>query len=142
MKIFSYLLLLIFLVIASSSFAQSNDSLKKIYDEQTIYHFGNRFLKGTTVLTYQQLAGEFNTQRTLQLYQISKRKAGIGRIFNLGSVAVFIVSLFTKTNTLGSIGFAAGAGALSLTGYYFQTQSNLFVERALWEHNQQVLFGH
>ncbi|HVZ98628.1 MAG TPA: hypothetical protein VG847_17220 [Chitinophagaceae bacterium] len=141
MRIFHIAIFAFFLGISSVSFAQSRDSLLNIYNSQTIYRFGNKFVKGNNVLTYEQLTHEFTSPRTLSLYLISKRKAGVARVFNLGSFAVFVVSLFVKTNTAGSIGFAAGTGALSLTGLYFQTQSSMYIERALWEHNREQLFG-
>ena len=141
MKVYYSFLLPVFLFVSLAVCGQNRDSLLKIYNSQSIYRFGNKFIKGTTVLSYEQLQKEFTTPQTLSLYFISRKKASTGRIFNLGSFAVFVVSLFTKTNTLGSIGFIAGSGLLNLTGFYFQTESSMYVERALWEHNREVLFG-
>lgn len=141
MKVYCLFLLAVFPFISLSIFGQNRDSLLKIYNTQTIYRLGNKFIKGTTVLNYEQLQREFTTPQTLSLYFISRKKASVGRIFNLGSFAIFIASLFTKTNTLGSIGFIAGTGLFSLTGFYFQTESSMYVERALWEHNREILLG-
>ena len=140
MRFIRSLLLLLLLLPAMQTFSQSRDSLLRIYDNQTIYRLGNKYLKGSTLLNYDQLAREFTTPQTLSLYIASRKKAAVARVFNLGSVAVFIASLFVKSNTLGSIGFAAGTGALSLTGLYFQTESSIYIERALWEHNREQLF--
>ncbi len=141
MSILRLAVLSFFLGISSLSFAQNRDSLLNIYNTQTIYRFGNKYIKGNHVLTYDQLIGEFTSPRTISLYLVSKKKARIARVFSLGSFAVFVTSLFVKTNTLGSVGFVAGSGVLSLTGFYFQTQSSIYIEQALWERNREQLFG-
>ncbi len=132
----------VFLVLFNSkSFSQSQDSLLKIYNSQTIYRFGNKFIKGGENLTYRDLRLEFNSPSTQKLYNKSRRKLSVSRIFNVASLGVIIASIFTKTNVTGSIEFAVGTGILGLGSIYYQTESSKYLERAIWERNKEVLFN-
>ena len=103
------------------AFGQSKDSLIRMYNNETIYRFGNKYMKGTIRLNYHDLAMEFTTPREEDLYKKSKKLLSVSRIFNLASLGLIITSVFTKTNVRGSIEFAAGTGLLGLSGIYFQT---------------------
>lgn len=131
----------LFIFINLNSFSQSKDSLIKIYNTQTIYRFGNKYIKGTEKLTYKDLRLEFNTPSTREMYNKSKRKLWVSRIFNVASLGLIVASVFTKTNINGSIEFAAGTGILGLCGIYYQTQSSKYLEMAMWEKNREVLFN-
>ena len=122
-------------------FSQSRDSLIKVYNSQTIYRHGNKYIKGNEKLNYQDLSAQFNTPATREMYKKSKHKLFVGRVFNVASLAVIIVSVFTKTNVGGSIAFAAGTGVLGLTGIYYQTESSKYLERALWDRNRDIITG-
>jgi hypothetical protein len=139
MKIYTVVLCIISFFINISTFSQSRDSLIKIYNNQTIYRYGNKYLKGNERISYQDLRLEFTTPETRKMYTKSKSRLFICRIFNVASIAVIIASVFTKTNVGGSIGFAAGTGILGLTGIYYQTQSSKYLEKAIWERNKEVL---
>jgi hypothetical protein len=141
MRKYSGLLFIIFLCINLNAFSQSKDSILRIYNNETIYRYGNKFMKGNERLTFQDLGNEFTTPGTQDMYHKSKRLLSVSRIFNLASLAVIITSVFTKTNVGGSIGFAAGTGALGLTGIYFQTESSKYSERAIWERNRDIVSG-
>ncbi len=65
----------------------------------------------------------------------------ISRIFNVASLAVVVVSVLARTNTIGSIQFAAGTGLLALAGAYFQSKSAKYSEGAIWERNREILFN-
>lgn len=125
--------------ISTNAFSQSRDSLVQLYNTQTIYHYGNKFVKGSQKLSYQDLRLEFTTPETREMYKKSKSRLIISRAFNVTSLAVIIASVFTKTNVAGSLEFAASTGILGLAGIYYQTQSSKFVERAIWEKNKEVL---
>lgn len=139
MRTITVTLSLFFLFSASGCYSQGNDAFNKVYNTQTIYQFGNRYMKGNQPLTYRDLAMEFNTPRTHEMYLRSKRKLFIGRMFNVASLGVIIASIFVKSNTGGSVEFAVGTGLLGLGGLYFQTESARYVQRALWERNRDVL---
>ena len=113
----------------------------KVYNNKTIYRFGNKYIKGGEKLTYKDLRLEFSTPSTRAMYIKSKRRLLTGRIFNVASVGLVIASVVTKTNIKGSAEFAAGTGILGLTGIYYQTQSSKYLERAIWERNKEVLFN-
>jgi hypothetical protein len=140
MKYFKFLYV-IFLFSSLGTFSQSKDSILRIYNNETIYRFGNKYMKGNEHLSFQDLGSEFTTPRTQDLYHKSKRLLSVSRIFNLASVTVIIASVFTKTNVGGSVAFAAGTGALGLTGIYFQTESSKYSERAIWERNRDIVSG-
>ena len=136
---YSSLLLVIFLCFHLNVFSQSRDSILRVYNTETIYRFGNKYMKGNERLFFQDLDREFTTPRTQSLYHKSKRLLSLSRIFNVASLAVIITSVFTKTSVGGSIGFAAGTGALGLAGIYFQTESSKYSDRAIWERNRDIL---
>lgn len=136
-----YLCVLILLCtsIFSNLCAQTRDSLMKTYNENTIYKFGNYYIKGNQRMTFHQLGDEFYTPATREMYRLSKRRAVISRIFNVASLGLIITSIFTHTNVNGSLEFAAGTGVLGLGALYYQSQSSRYVERAVWERNKMIL---
>jgi hypothetical protein len=140
MKYFRILLAVI-LFYSVPVLSQSRDSILDAYNSETIYRFGNKYVKGNTRLSFNDLRKEFTTSHTQGMYQKSKRCLTMSRIFNAASIALIITSVFTKTNISGSIGFAAGTGALGLTGLYFQTESSRYIDRANWERNRDILSG-
>ncbi len=133
-------LILLFLFVDVKSFSQSRDSLLKIYNNETIYRFGNKYIKGSEKLTYNDLGSEFKSPSTQEMYNKSRRRLSVSRIFNVASLGVIIASVFTKTNVKGSIEFAVGTGILGLGGIYYQSESSKYLERAIWERNKEVLF--
>ena len=135
------ILLSVMLFISVPALSQSRDSVLRAYNNETIYRFGNKYMKGNQRLSFHDLGSEFTTPRTQGMYQKSKRRLTTSRIFNVASIALIITSVFTKTNVGGSIGFAAGTGALGLTGIYFQTESSKYIDRATWERNRDILSG-
>lgn len=139
-KYFGVLFLLV-VFINLKSFSQSRDSLIKVYNHQTIYRFGNKYMKGSEKLTYRDLRLEFNTPSTQEMYKKSKRRLFISRIFNVASLGLLVASVVTKTDINGSIKFAVGTGILGLGGIYYQTQSSKYLERAIWERNKEALFN-
>lgn len=135
------LLPLLFLLLHFNAFSQSKDSILRVYNNESIYRMGNKFMKGNERLTFQELDKEFTTPRTQELYHKSKRLLFVSRIFNVASLGLIITSILTRTNITGSIEFAAGTGALGLGGIYFQTESSKYSERAIWERNRDILSG-
>ena len=132
-----------FVVVLSiqNHFLNPRTRLLKVYNNQTIYRFGNKYIKGSEKLTYRDLRLEFNTPSTQEMYKKSKRRLFVSRIFNVASLGLVIASVVTKTDINGSIKFAVGTGILGLGGIYYQTQSSKYLERAIWERNKEVLFN-
>lgn len=54
------LLTILFLFSCYYCFSQSNDSIKSVYNNQTIYRYGSYFLKGSERLTFHGLQTEFS----------------------------------------------------------------------------------
>ena len=129
----------IFLLLHFNACSQLKDSILRIYNNEAIYRFGNKYMKGSEHLSFTDLEREFTTPHTRQLYHKSKKLLFVSRVFNLASLGVIIASIFTKTNVTGSIEFASGTGALGLGGIYFQTESSKYSERAIWERNRDIL---
>jgi hypothetical protein len=134
-------LFVLFVFINLNSFSQSQDSLIKVYNNQTIYRFGNKYIKGSERLTYKDLRLEFNTSSTQEMYKKSTRRLFLSRVLNVASIGLVVASVFTKTDVNGAIKFALGTGILGIGGIYCQTQSSKYVERAIWERNKEVLFN-
>ena len=130
----------IFFLISSNLFAQSHDSLIKVYNSETIYRYGNNFIKGNEKLTYRSMELEFNSPSTKELYKKSKSRLFLSKLFTIASLGVTTTSIFTPTNTSGSIKFALGTGILALAGIYYHTQSSKFLDKAIWQRNREILF--
>ena len=136
---FKFLCSILFLI-SSNLFAQSHDSLAKVYDSETIYRYGNNFIKGNERITYRNMELEFNTPSTKELYKKSKSRLFLSKLFTLASLGVTTTSIFTPTNTSGSIKFALGTGILALVGIYYHTQSSKYLDKAIWQRNREILF--
>ena len=141
MKKYFGVLILLFVFINLKSFSQTKDSLIKVYNTQSIYRFGNKYIKGNEKLSYHDLGLEFNTLSTQEMYKKSKRRSFVSKIFNVASLGLIITSVLTKTDINGSIKFAIGTGILGLGGIYYQTQSSKYLEKALWVRNKEILFN-
>ncbi len=66
--------------------AQSVDSLLNLYDSQSIYHSGSRFLKGNRKLNFSDLNVEFKSEVTKGLYSHSRKHLLFSRLLNVASV--------------------------------------------------------
>ena len=139
-KYFSILFLLVTLT-SSNLFAQSYDSLQKIYNSQTIYRYGNKYHKGNEKLTYADLKLEFSSPSTQGMYKKSKSRLNISRVFKVASLGAVVASIFIKTNVSGSIQLAIGTGLLTAAAVHYQTKSLKYLEKAIWERNNEVLFN-
>lgn len=133
------ILLLLSLLSHSQLFSQSRDSLLKVYNMETIYRYGNKFLKGSQKLSYSDLRLEFDSPSTMKMYAKSRKRLFISRIFNVASLGGMVASVVTKTDINGSIKFALGTGILGLGALYYQSQSSKYLEAALWERNRDKI---
>lgn len=131
--------ILAFVNVKSSS--QSHDSLLRIYNNQIIYRSGTKFMKGSEKLSFRDLKLNFNSGTTKDLYYKSKSRLALSRLFNVASLGLAVVSVFTSTNTAGSIKFAVGTFALGVAGIYYHDRSSSYLDRAIWLKNKVILFG-
>lgn len=128
-----------FALASTPSIAQNTEAFNKIYNTQTIYQSGNKYMKGNQRLTYHDLATEFTTPRTQDLYRKSRKKLVLSRVFNVASLGLIVAAILTKTTVSGSIKFAVGTGLTGLGSAYFLTESSKYVQQAIWERNRDVL---
>lgn len=135
------ILFFILVFVNLKSNAQSRDSLLSIYNNQTIYRNGTKFMKGSEKLSFQDLKSVFYSGTTRELYHKSKTRLTLNRIFNLASLGLIIISAFTPTNTAGNIEFIAGTSILGLGGIYYHDQSSKYLDKAIWLKNREVIFG-
>lgn len=131
----------ILVIVHLKSIGQFSESLLKTYNDQTLYHSGTMFMKGTQKLSYRDIRLEFNSTATKNLYQKSQNKLVLSRIFNIASLGLAIFSTLTKTNTAGAIELAVGTGVLGLGGIYFHNQSSKYLDKVIWLRNKEVLFN-
>jgi len=136
------IVLLLIGCITSNSYAQTKDSLLRVYNNETIHTFGNFFIKGGKQLKFRDLKPEFNSGITKDLYQKAKGDRVLGGFFTVTAIGALVTGIIVKknNNTLGNVlsGFAIG---LNLGSIHFRNKSNQLLDRAIWHRNKEILFG-
>ncbi|MEO6315575.1 MAG: hypothetical protein ABIU63_16200 [Chitinophagaceae bacterium] len=121
--------------------AQSNDSLLKIYNTQTIQTSGTHFIKGGTRLTFRDLKSDFTSGITKDLYKKAKGDKILGGAFTVTAVGALVTGIIVRknNNALASVltGFAIG---LNLSSLHFRNRSTQLLDRAIWHRNKEILF--
>lgn len=141
MKKYFALLFVLIVFINLKSFSQSLDSLIKVYNNETIYRFGNSYIKGNEKLTFSDLRLEFNSPSTREMYKKSKRRLLVKNIFTVATLGVIISTFIIKPDFKASVKFAIGSGLLGIGSLHFQTESSKYLDRAIWERNREILFN-
>lgn len=141
MKKYFALLFVLIVFINLKSFSQSRDSLLKVYNNETIYRFGNSYIKGNEKLTFSDLRLQFNSPSTQEMYKKSKRRLLVKNIFSVATLGVIISTFIIKPNFKASVKFAAATGLLGIGSVYYQTESSKYLDRAIWERNREILFN-
>jgi hypothetical protein len=126
-----------------SAQAQSYDSLKKIYVNQTIYRYGGHFIKGNERLDFHDLEGEFDFSDVgYGSYLQAKKFRTISKIFRYVSIAsTFVIAPLIHNNSRDAayiflgINFALGSGAA-----IYSNLSNQNLDRAIYQRNKDLLF--
>ena len=138
-------LLSFFLFLTGSTKPQNNDSLKFIYNNQTIYHYGGgMFLRGSERLTFRELRNEFSmSEAGLASYTKARQYKTTGKILGYlsmitGFATIAVIANSGNRNTayifLGGQ-FILGAGAAK-----YNQLSSQNLDRALWQRNKDLLF--
>ncbi len=130
-----------FLLLSFSCSSQNIDSLRNIYNSQTIYRSGNKFIIGNRKLTVYDLKDEFTSAETRQLYFQSKKLSTAGTIFNLASVGMAVYSTLSSHKQIVNIELASATGLLGIIGILFHTRAASFLDRAIWTANKETLFN-
>ena len=140
-KLFCFLIL--FLGINAGASAQKTDSLKYIYNNQTIYRYSGWFIKGSDRLTFRDLKAEFSmSELGLVSYNKAQKYKTIGTVLRVASMlTVFGAALYVNGNNPNAVyAFIGGnivLGIGSARYYQFSAQS---LDRALWQRNKDLLF--
>lgn len=129
------------LFLSFSSSSQNIDSLRNIYNSQTIYRSGNKFIIGNQKLTFSDLKNKFTSPETRQLYFQSKKLSTAGTIFNLTSVGMAIYSTLSSHKKIVNIELASATGLLGILGILFHARAASFLDKAIWKENKETLFN-
>jgi hypothetical protein len=126
------------------STAQTNDSIRYKYTNQTIYRYGSSFLKGNERLTFRDLSKEFTmSDLGLASYTKAKNYRTTSTILRYASMlfsftAISIAANNGNRNT--AIAFIGGEFALLYAGMTYNQLSQKSLDRALWQRNKDLLF--
>lgn len=125
-----------------NAYAQTNESLLRLYNNETIHTFGRYYVKGSKQLKFQELKSEFSSGVTKDLYKKSKWNLGLSKLFTITSIASLVTgALIKKNNNGGAIALSAVGIGLNLGSLHFRRQYTEIIDRAIWQRNKEVLFG-
>ncbi len=136
------IILLLICCKTSIGYAQTKDSLLRVYNNETIHSFGNVYVKGSKQLTFGDLKPEFSSGITKDLYKKSKGNLILGRVFTVTAVAALITGAVVKKNNTGAaIALNVVGIGLNLSSFRFRKKSTELIDRAIWQRNKEILFG-
>lgn len=128
--------------IALNGYAQTNDSLLRVYNNETIHSFGQSYVKGSKQLKFGDLKPEFNSNITKDLYKKSKGNLFLGRALTVTALAALVSgALIKKNNTGAGIALSITGIGLNLSSFIFRKKSSELIDRAIWQRNKEILFG-
>ena len=123
-------------------YAQTRDSLLRVYNNETIHSFGKIYVKGSKQLKFGDLKPEFNSGITKDLYKKSKGNLILSRAFTVTYIAALITgAIIKKNNNGGGIALSVVGIGLNLGSLHFRKQSTELIDRAIWQKNKEILFG-
>ncbi len=128
----------------SSVFSQNTDSLKRIYNTQTIYRTGNLYMKGGEKLSFQDLNREFDfSELAFADYKMAKKFKTLKTIMTVATMATVIAApSIVKRDKPSTFYTVIGLQfAFTMGSSTFGKLSNQHLDRALWQRNKDVLFG-
>lgn len=125
-----------------NTYAQSRDSLLKVYNNETIHTFGKYFIKGTKRLSFNELKPNFTSGLTKDLYKKAKGDRILGGVLTVTAIGALVTSIAVKKNSNGLAGVLSGAAiGLNLASLRFRNRSSQVLDRAIWHRNKEILFG-
>ena len=123
-------------------FAQTRDSLLRVYNNETIHSFGKVYVKGSKQLKFGDLKPEFTAGITKDLYKKSKGNLIVGRLLTVTAVAALVAgAVIKKDNKNGSIALTIVGIGLNLSSFSFRKKSKELIDQAIWQRNKEILFG-
>lgn len=134
--------LLLTCCIPSNGYAQTRDSLVRVYNNETIHSFGKFYVKGSKQLKLGDLKSEFISGITKDLYKKSKRNLMLGRVFTVTALGALVTGAIIKKNNNGAaIALNIAGIGLNLSSFIFRKKSTELIDRAIWQRNKEILFG-
>ena len=123
-------------------FAQTRDSMLRVYNNETIHSFGKVYVKGSKQLKFGDLKPEFTAGITKDLYKKSKGNLIVGRLLTVTAVAALVAGAFIKKdNKNASIALTIVGIGLNLSSFSFRKKSKELIDQAIWQRNKEILFG-
>ena len=124
------------------SFAQTKDSLLRVYNNETIHPFGRFYIKGSKQLNFRNLKPDFTSDITKNLYKKSKENLILGRLISVTAVAALVSgALIKKDNKGAGIALSIAGIGLNLYSFSFRKRSKELIDQAIWHRNKEILFG-
>ena len=123
-------------------YAQTRDSLLRVYNNETIHSFGKVYVKGSKQLKFGDLKPEFTGGITKDLYKKSKGNLIVGRLLTFTAVTALVAgALIKKDNKSASIALTIVGIGLNLSSFSFRKKSKELIDQAIWQRNKEILFG-
>ncbi len=142
-RIFRKSILLLFIFFSIFGFAQSKDSLLRLYNTQTIYRYGNAFKKGNERINFSNLKREFSfSELGMADYQMARKYKLLSLLTNIAASGCSYAAVLSLANSNWKAGYMFFGSTLILgfgSGYY-RNQSARHLDRALWQRNKDLLF--
>ena len=123
-------------------FAQTRDSMLRVYNNETIHSFGKVYVKGSKQLKFGDLKPEFTAGITKDLYKKSKGNLNLGRLLTFTAVAALVAGAVIKKDNKGAALALTIVGiGLNLSSFRFRNKSKELIDQAIWQRNKEILFG-
>ena len=141
-KLIATATVLLLLSCLSKTYAQSRDSLLRVYNNQTIHSFGKFYIKGSKQISFHNLKPEFTAGITQDLYNKSKNNLQLGRLITVTAIAALVSGAFIKKdNKDAGVALSIAGIGLNLFSLKFRKKSKEFIDQAIWYKNKEILFG-
>ena len=139
-KSLCFLLLMIF---STTTYSQSNDSIRYAYNNGTIYRLGGYFMKGNERLMFRDLEHEFDISEIARIsYEKAKKYRTVGKILSYASLLTSAsLYAFAANGNKNGVYITIGVQFALLSGAgFYSRQSTQHLDRAIWQRNKDYLF--
>ncbi|MEJ7586615.1 MAG: hypothetical protein WKI04_03525 [Ferruginibacter sp.] len=144
----SHLRIVLFVVIfimangtISSIHAQNNESLLRVYNNETIQTSGNSFIIGGKQLTFRELKPSFTSGITKDLYKKARGQRFLGGVTTIVAIGALITSAVVRKDSKGgALALSIGGIGLNLWSFHLRKHSSELLDRAIWQRNKEILF--
>jgi hypothetical protein len=124
--------------------AQKKDSLLIRYQNQTIYRYGNWFIKGNEKLDFRDLRNEFQGSELGMIgYEKAKKYRSTSMVMRIGATLSSLVVLAIISNNGSrstSYVLIGGQFVLGFGSIRYNSLAAQSLDRAIWHRNKDLLF--